>query len=233
MITIVVKEGMWGETALISITPLQSATTVTAKNFRYQALTSDITITEGDKEFDQIVTLSGARLNKLVPQGPIEITMTMWPSDADMPTTDAGIATGAIQMFDTVDTSWDTSDTVNSFCSRNREVYRVIILWTDDTTATDAYKATAASTNSLRYALATVLPVFFFAPKISFPRSPAISPIKSLPMEAIGSFNLCCCLISLSLFFRSDFLGIFRWNSSACAISRFILFSISFIIIHL
>lgn len=101
-----------------------------------------IDIDEGDSDVEFIATVRGGRLSKKIPKAETTIKFEGYP---------VGVATndGLDQLF-YGDVS-DSSQPLSVTNTRTRYQYRVVILFTDDTTATGACAATAASTNSYRY----------------------------------------------------------------------------------
>lgn len=142
MIEISLEDGVWNETALITITKESGS------DIEYAAMTSSIKITEGGKPLDQVAFLDGSRGVVRKPAGPIEITFEGYPIDAD-----ASGSTGVIQVYDS-QTTRDTTDPFIADSTTQRDRQRVSILWTDDTAATSGSGPTTASTNGLRYTLA-------------------------------------------------------------------------------
>ena len=129
--------GAWSETALVTITKLDGT------NVEFAALTETIDIDMGDKDIDQVSTVSGGRLIKKTAQDLTTITFEGYPIDID-----SASGTGVSQMFE--GGTWDTTEPMEAFASRGRDLFRIAILWTDDSTATSGAGATAASTNSYR-----------------------------------------------------------------------------------
>lgn len=178
-------EGIWSEKAKVSIQAFS-----TGYNLRFGAMTSDISITEGDKEFDQIVTLSGARLVKFNPQGPIEITMTMFPIDVVTGgKADKSFSWAIHPFFDDTSSNWDSSVlNTTSKISTNREKFRVALLWTNDGANTDAYSTTATGTFGIRYVLANA---YLVSCNTDFTGDglKVTAKFKATPFDSIGSPN--------------------------------------------
>jgi len=133
--------GAWSETALVTITKLGSS------NVEFAALTETIDIDMGDKDIDHIVNVSGGRMVKKTPQDITTITFEGYPLDIDSTN-----GTGVSQMFE--GGTWGTTEPLEASASRSRDLFRIAILWTDDTSATSAAGATATSTNSYRIVFA-------------------------------------------------------------------------------
>ena len=107
-------------------------------------MTETIDIDLGDKDIEQTPTLIGGRVIKKVPQDITKITFEGYPVDLDS----AG-GTGVSQMFQG-GTTWDTSEPLAHTSTLVRDLFRIAILWTDDTSATSGAGATAATTNAYR-----------------------------------------------------------------------------------
>ncbi len=113
-------DGTWSEFCKIGICA-QSGTEI-----EYQSITETVDIDIGDKDFDVIATLSGARVVKFSPQEPITITLEAYGIGAGTDTGTTG--KGFFDLMNTV----DTSQGVQVSADRIRNPYRLVILWTDD-----------------------------------------------------------------------------------------------------
>ena len=131
---------MWSETCLVEVYPMGGT------KIQFAALLTSVDIDMGDKDVEQTPTLSGGRLVKKIPQDITTITFEGYPIDID-----AAGATGFAQLFHDIDDNWESSEPLKQEATLNRQLYRVTILWTDDTSATDASGTTADGTNSLRF----------------------------------------------------------------------------------
>jgi len=119
----------WTETALLSISKSGG------DEIQFYTLTETIDITVGNKDFDVIANLAGGRIVKFTPQEPMEITLEAYPVEAgtDTGTTGKGffdLLWGGIQS--------DATQPISLSADRTREKHRMVILWTDDTSVTDA-----------------------------------------------------------------------------------------------
>ncbi len=135
------KAGAWSETALVTITKLDGS------NVEFAALTETIDIDMGDKDVDQIANVGGGRMVKKTPQDVTTLTFEGYPVDIDS----AG-GTGVSQMFE--GGVWDTTEPMVAYSSLGRDLFRIAILWTDDTAATSGAGSTSAGTNSYRITFA-------------------------------------------------------------------------------
>lgn len=119
----------WSEEALVAISA-QSGSDV-----KFHSETETIDIDIGDKDFDVIATLSGGRLVKFTPQEPTTITLEAYPVNAG--TEGFTTATTGAGFFDLMNT-FDTAQPLVIAVDRSRNPLRVAIMWTDDTSITDA-----------------------------------------------------------------------------------------------
>ena len=128
----------WLETALVTITKLAGT------DYEFAALTETIDIDQGDKDIEGIANVAGGRVVKWTPEGDTSITLEMYPTGVN------GLATpdGVANLFH------GFTDTSTGSNSRVRDLFRISVLWTNDTTATSGAGATAASTSNKRFALA-------------------------------------------------------------------------------
>jgi len=85
---------------------------------------------------------------KKVPQDITTITFEGYPVDLDS----AG-GTGVSQLFQG-GTTWDTTEPLTGNSTIVRDIFRVALLWTDDSAATTAAGATSATTNAYRMVFA-------------------------------------------------------------------------------
>ena len=147
----------WEETALVTIARFGSSTAIQAKSY-FAAITETIDISEPDYPGEGIPTLAGGRVWKQSPQEDGELTLELYPIQAS-----AGNSEHNLGLFQQVvgvsgDTAYDTAEPITTDTSwaagisRERSRFAVSVLWTNDTTpATDAFAATAVSTDSLRF----------------------------------------------------------------------------------
>jgi hypothetical protein len=126
-------EGVLSEIALVEI----QAKGGTA--YQFASIIEEITPNEGDKDGESIVLVNGGRLWKRTPEGDFEITLKIYPIDTDQ-TASSDLSQG----FANTDDNWDATEPYSDTNSRNREDFRVVILWTDDPGATTAGGATSA-----------------------------------------------------------------------------------------
>lgn len=132
----------WQETALVSIAQ-QSGTDAT-----FQALTETIDIDQGEKDFEAIPLLNGGRLEKLTPETETTVTIEAYPLYAG--SGDISAATTISGFVDLLHAE-DTSQPLEITSTRARTRYRLAILWTDDTSITNANAAVGNSQKGLRF----------------------------------------------------------------------------------
>ena len=120
---------IWSEVALVGISA-QAGTDV-----KFHSITETVDIDIGDKDFDVIATLAGGRLVKFNPQEATTITLEAYPVDAA--TEGFTTATTGAGFFDLMNT-YDTAQPLVIAADRTRNKHRIAIMWTDDTSITDA-----------------------------------------------------------------------------------------------
>jgi len=137
------QESAWSELAMVEVQPDgQSAV-------QFAAITETIDVDMGDKDIEQVATLSGGRLVKKVPQDVISVTLEMYPVDIDAHS-GSGISKWFLAAYAAAG-----SEPLSSVVARTRTKVRLTCLWTNDSTPpTGASSATADSTDSYRFALA-------------------------------------------------------------------------------
>ena len=128
----------WSELAKVAIAA-QSGSDVA-----FQSITETVDVDIGEKGFDVIATLSGARLVKFTPQEPTEITLEAYPVDAG---TDSG--TTGKGFFDLLNSA-DTTQPVVVNADRVRSKYRIAIMWTDSTAASAESQVVTPTNQALR-----------------------------------------------------------------------------------
>jgi len=131
--------GTFSETCLIEICPVGGTA------IQYAPIVETVDIDEGDKDTEFIPVLSGGRLYKKIPQDGTTITFEGYPLGADP-------SQGPSQFFQGT-TTYDTTSPVYINSSRTRDLFRIVILWTDDTAATVATAAITAGKSAYRYAV--------------------------------------------------------------------------------
>jgi len=140
--------GAWSETALVAVAYYGNGSE-TNNDIQFATLTETIDIDMGDKDIDQVPSIAGGRLVKKVPQDITTITFEAYPTDIDVKG-----GTGLSQLFHTTEANWDASEPLQVTASRNRELYRIAILWTDDTSVTTANGAVSSGSNAYRIVFA-------------------------------------------------------------------------------
>jgi len=128
----------WSEVALVGIAAQGGS------DVKFASITETVDIDIGDKDFDVMATLSGGRLVKFNPQEPTTITLEAYPVEAG---TDTG--TTGKGFFDLLNSA-DASQPVQISMDRVRSKYRVAVLWTDDTSQTDAAGQVVTANTGLR-----------------------------------------------------------------------------------
>jgi len=129
----------WSEYALVAISA-QSGTDIA-----FQAVTSTIDIDMGDRDFESMPMLNGARIVKFLPQGDTTVTMEMYPEQSG--SGDISAATSGTGVFDLLHDEDTTQPYAVVSVPLKRNKYRLCILWTDKVTASSATEQIIAPTN--------------------------------------------------------------------------------------
>lgn len=121
----------WSETGLVSMTK------VGGEEVQFYTITETVDITIGTKDFDVINNLAGGRLVKYNPQEPMEVTLEAYPVEAGTADTTSGTGNGFFDLL------WggigsSGSQPVEISSDLKREKLRLTVLWTDDTSVSDA-----------------------------------------------------------------------------------------------
>jgi len=132
----------WEEECLVSIAAKGGS------DIEFAATTETVDIDAGEKGGEGLPNLKGGRIWKVSPETDTTITFEGYPVDIN---TSGG--TGVSQMFHTTRTNWDVGQPLIVSNSRNRDLFRVAILWTNDTTATSGAGAVASGSEGYRYVI--------------------------------------------------------------------------------
>lgn len=135
----------WMSEGLIAITALGG----TDINFAGAVDRKSLTIKQGDKDFSLIDLLNGSCIEKPDSETTYEVTfdayLTNLATDAD---------TGILQLFHTTRTNWNAgASCLEMTNSRNRDKFRIVVMFVDDSTIADAAGEVPISTESLRFIL--------------------------------------------------------------------------------
>jgi len=132
---------VWDEVALVNI---YDVTTTTDQNI--VCLTETIDIDLGDKEGESIASVKGGRLWKKTPEADTTITFEGYPiSIGDVDSTDPK---GMIQQFMG---GSDIAEPLSTTSSLTRKIFRVTILWTNDSATGTARGTVTTADYALRY----------------------------------------------------------------------------------
>lgn len=133
----------WSETGLVSMT------TEGGDELQFYTITETVDITTGAKDFDVINNLAGGRLKQFSPQEPMEVTLEAYPIYAGTADTEEGTGQGFFDMlWQGVGNDSDQPIEINS--DLTRENLRLTLLWTDDTSITDATADVGTNSTGLR-----------------------------------------------------------------------------------
>jgi len=136
-------EDAWMETCLIEVQRYSDATA-----HSMAAITESVDFDVGDKDIEGIPIVNGGRVTKWSPEGDSTLTFEAYPLEAGTIDTQT-IGTGFSDMLHTQ----DLAVPIRVINTRNRDKFRVLALWTNDSTATTAASATAADASALRIGL--------------------------------------------------------------------------------
>lgn len=132
----------WMEKCLVSIAA-QSGTDIP-----FQALTETVDIDTGEKDIEGMALVNGGRVTKITPEGDTSITLEAYPVEAG--SGDISAATAGAGFFDLLHAEDTTEPTVITNTTA-RSKYRLAVLWTEDTTVTNASSAITGASTALRF----------------------------------------------------------------------------------
>lgn len=134
----------WMETCLIAIAKEGGS------DVQFAGLTETVDFDIGDKDVEGVALVNGGRVMKWNPQADTTITFEAYPLQVG--TASGTTGTG---FFDLMSTA-DATQPIRLTNDHTRNKYRVLCLWTEDTTATTGQSATASGSASMRLGFANV-----------------------------------------------------------------------------
>lgn len=138
----------WSDCAKVTITA-QAGSNV---DWEFYTLTETIDIDEGERPIETQAVLCGGRMVRTLPQENSTVSLKLYPVHAWNPIAD-GTGSGVAEMFYDTKTTIEASKQYNiSNASGTRAKYRIAVLWTDDTTETEATAAMSKTSLALRFA---------------------------------------------------------------------------------
>ena len=132
----------WMETCLIAIS-LQGGS-----DLQFAGVTETVDFDIGEKDIEGIPLVNGGRVTKWAPEGDSSITFEAYPLQAG---TDTG--TSGLGFYDLMH-SVDASVPIRVINDRDRDKYRVLVMWTNDPTPTTAQAVTSNTFSALRIGMA-------------------------------------------------------------------------------
>ena len=128
----------WMEVCLIAISKIGGS------DLQFAALTETVDFDIGEKDIEGIPLVNGGRVTKFVPEGDTTITFEAYPLQVGTDTGTTGL--GFYDLMHTV----DASVPIRIVNDRNRDKYRVLAMWTNDSTPTTAQAITTNTFSALR-----------------------------------------------------------------------------------
>ena len=132
----------WMETCLIAISK------VGGSDVQFAALTETVDFDIGEKDIEGVALTNGGRVTKWTAETDSTITFEAYPLEAG---TDTG--TTGNGFFDLLHTQ-DASVPIRVTNDKARDKYRVLVIWTNDTTVTTAQAITTNTFSALRIGMA-------------------------------------------------------------------------------
>jgi len=140
--TAAATDDAWMETCLIAIS-IQAGSDI-----QFAGVTETVDFDIGEKDIEGIPLVNGGRVTKFTPEGDSSITFEAYPLQAG---TDTG--TTGLGFYDLMH-SVDSSVPIRVTNDRDRDKYRVLVLWTNDSTVTTAQETTTNTYSALRIGMA-------------------------------------------------------------------------------
>jgi hypothetical protein len=132
----------WMETCLISVSKIGGS------ELAAHGITETVDIDDPDKDFDSVALVNGGRVKKWTPQGDGTITFEAYPLEAG---TDTG---STLKGWDDLKDVVDSTVPIRVLNSHTRNLYRVLVMWTNDPTVTAANQITTSTYSAYRYGAA-------------------------------------------------------------------------------
>ena len=132
----------WMEACLIAVSKIGGS------DIQFAAETETVDFDIGEKDIEGIPMVSGGRVTKFTPEGDSSITFEAYSLEAG---TDTG--TTAKGWYDLMH-SVDASVPIRIVNDRNRDKYRILVLWTNDPSPTTAQSVIANTYSALRIGMA-------------------------------------------------------------------------------
>lgn len=131
----------WQEVCLIAFSKIGGS------DIQFAALTETVDCDIGEKDIEGKPLVNGGRVTVIKPEGDSSVTFEAYPLEAGTDTGAAG--KGFFDLLHSV----DTSVPIRIVNSRNRDKYRVLLMWTNDPTPATAQAITNANYSALRIGL--------------------------------------------------------------------------------
>ncbi len=141
----VATDDAWMEVCLIAISK------ASGNDLQFAALTETVEFDIGEKDIEGVPLVNGGRVTKWTPEGDSTITFEAYPLEAGTLAGDTP-GTGFYDMLHST-TGADTVP-IRITNDRNRDKYRVLVLWTNDPTPTTAQATTANTYSAFRIGMA-------------------------------------------------------------------------------
>ena len=138
----IATDDAWMEECLIAISIIGGS------DLQFAAVTETVNFDIGEKDTEGVPLVNGGRVTKWKPEGDSTITFEAYPLEAGTDTGSSG--KGFFDLMHTV----DSSIPIRVVNDRNRDKYRVLVLWTNDPTPTTAQAATADTFSAFRVGMA-------------------------------------------------------------------------------
>lgn len=132
----------WMEECKIAISKIGGA------DVAFEGITETCDFDLGDKDIEGVPLVNGGRVTKWNPEGDSTVTFEAYP-----PSVGTVSGTTGKGFYDLMNSA-DSVVPVRIINDRNRDKYRVLFLWTNDSTATTAQAATTDTYSALRIGLA-------------------------------------------------------------------------------
>ena len=125
-----------------------------SKDYQFAGLTETVDFDLGEKDIEGVALVNGGRVTKWTPEGDTTITFEAYPlqTGTQSDAADNASGTGFADLMHSEDTGNVVATPTDNrvINDRNRDKYRVLFMWTNDTSVASATSATAADKSAYR-----------------------------------------------------------------------------------
>lgn len=142
--TAVATDDAWMEVCLVAISRVDGT------DVQFASLTETMDFDLGEKDIEGVPLVNGGRVTKWNPEGDSSVTFEAYPLQAGS----SGSATVGTGFYDLLHSKDSNVPPIRIINDRNRDKFRCLFLWTNDSTVTTAQATTTDTYSALRIGMA-------------------------------------------------------------------------------